>query len=729
MTTAGALSYRISGPTPVAFQPLVGGLLLSGSSSIPLTLPFDFDFYGQPVRQVSLSKNGYLAMGTSGTDTAVNLGLPHNNTFAPAALIAPWWDSVGGTSTPTQFLWKVSGVTPSREVTFEWRDLALPSTTSRVRMQVTLFESTGVIRFTYGTALPGTVSGSVGIQRALGDGLAALSCASTGSCTQASWPASQFIEFTPRFQTNATCGSTTASCTRCNAGQWCRAGQCEQQPCNFLTCDGCCFNAICYPTTGQSTAVCGVNGAICDACPTGATCAQGVCRLGTFCDERTCADGCCSNATTCVRHTGQVAQTCGTGGSVCRACTAGFTCQAGQCVPPSSCLVVSEEAIDFGNVAPGCRSLTRTIRLANTCFNNQTISSITLTPSPEFQLGTLPTFPLTVGLGLTTSFTISYRPANLGPDTATLSIVASNGTQTVPLSGVGGSSVNVAGFTAPSKTDVLLVLDNSGTMFDTQQALATNAGALFGFAFDAGVDFHFGITTTDEPDLGALRVDPNTTASFVTQRTVPFRTTFASLVGVVGVNGGPTEAGLVSASLALRPPQLTLTPNTGFLRHDAALAVWFVTDAPDQSLLPATHYLDLLRRVKADPNRFSAHGLLATLPIAPTGCVYDGPADTTRYAAVINPGNGVLDEICTTQWNSTLEHVAAPLFGRRETWFLQTAVDPLVPLSVTIDGVTIPQGAQTWSFDMVQNAVRFTPARAPLPRQQLVITSSAACLP
>jgi hypothetical protein len=77
-----------------------------------------------------------------------------------------------------------------------------------------------------------------------------------------------------------------------------------------------------------------------------------------------------------------------------------------------------------------------------------------------------------------------------------MSIASSNGTQTIRLSGVGGSGVNVAGFTAPSKTDVLLVLDNSCSMTDKQQGIVANPGALFGFAFDAGVDFHFGITTT-----------------------------------------------------------------------------------------------------------------------------------------------------------------------------------------------------------------------------------------
>jgi len=150
-------------------------------------------------------------------------------------------------------------------------------------------------------------------------------------------------------------------------------------------------------------------------------------------------------------------------------------------------LVVSDEAVDFGSVAPGCRALTRTIRLTNTCLNNQTISSISLTPSPEFQLGSVPSLPLTVGLGLTASFTVSYRPNNLGPDTATLGI---DGTQRViALSGAGGSAVNVASFRVPSKTDVLLVLDNSCSMSEEQAALSSNPGALFGFAFDAGVDF------------------------------------------------------------------------------------------------------------------------------------------------------------------------------------------------------------------------------------------------
>jgi hypothetical protein len=686
-------------------------------------LPFVFDFFGRPVRDVAVSRYGYLLIGGT-TDTSANLPIPHSSMFGARTFIAPWWDALVPV-TGSSLRWATSGTSPFRSYTIEYRDVAVGSVSgTRISMQVTLFESSGVIRFAYGPTVPSSGSASVGLQHDLGVGVAGLSCSSTGTCTGATFPANQVIDFVPAQQTNAACGAPGAVCGVCGPSDWCTGGQCVRVPCNFLNCQGCCLNDVCVPVSATTNASCGINGAMCQACPPGANCFGGVCEGGSTCREQTCADGCCSSATTCVRATSQSTTACGTAGSACQACPSGTTCQAGQCVAPNQCLVVSEQALDFGNVAPSCRALTRTVRLTNLCFLGETITSLGLvSPNPEFEL-VGPAVPFTIAAGTTVSFTVSYRPTSAGPDSATLAI---NGTRTIPLTGNAGTAVNQARFTAPVKSDVLVVLDDSCSMSEEQAALVDNLSAVFGFAFDAGVDFHFGVTTTDNDGAWAGELRDAGVGRFVTHTTRGFALRYADLV-LAGVNGSGIESGLATGLKALTPPRTTTFPNAGFLRQDAALGVWFVSDAPDQSPLPAGVYGEAIRALKADPNRLSVNGLLSLQTSPPPQCLNDG-VDVGRYAPLVQSTDGVVEDLCPVSWTASLERITELLFGRRQRWTLFTAVDPGMPVSVTIDGVAVPQGPTTWSWDAMANAVRFTRVRAPLPGQQVVVTSTAPCLP
>lgn len=71
---------------------------LGNNSSVNVPLPFSFSFYGQSKDTVTVSSNGYLTFGTSGT-VSLNTNLP--NTNPPNDVIAPFWDdldpSQGGT--------------------------------------------------------------------------------------------------------------------------------------------------------------------------------------------------------------------------------------------------------------------------------------------------------------------------------------------------------------------------------------------------------------------------------------------------------------------------------------------------------------------------------------------------------------------------------------------------------------------------------------------------------
>ena len=67
---------------------------LGDDQSQAISLPFEFDFYGQQKTSVSISSNGYLTFGGDGTDHT-NDPIPH--TAQPNDLIAAFWDDLNPT--------------------------------------------------------------------------------------------------------------------------------------------------------------------------------------------------------------------------------------------------------------------------------------------------------------------------------------------------------------------------------------------------------------------------------------------------------------------------------------------------------------------------------------------------------------------------------------------------------------------------------------------------------
>jgi hypothetical protein len=104
-----------------------------------------------------------------------------------------------------------------------------------------------------------------------------------------------------------------------------------------------------------------------------------------------------------------------------------------------------------------------------------------------------------------TSFSLKYKPINYGPDTGAFVLnVTQNGTAVdyvITLRGRGdaaGLNTNVFIQDANPKADILLIVDDSCSMSDKQQALATNFSAFIAYAERANVDYQIGVTTTDQ---------------------------------------------------------------------------------------------------------------------------------------------------------------------------------------------------------------------------------------
>ncbi|MEW5742524.1 MAG: choice-of-anchor D domain-containing protein, partial [Myxococcota bacterium] len=572
-------------------------------------------------------------------------------------------------------------------------------------------------------------------------------CTSTGTCNASTCPmgcCSGNLCVPWASQSAASCGTSGAACTMCASGNSCVNGVCTTgSACDFFSCTGCCSGGTCVATSAQSAATCGLNGAACAACTSGATCTGGVCTGGTACNATTCASGCC-NGNTCVTTPSD--GSCGHSGAACVACGAGRVCSGGTCITTANpaCIVISPSDSDFGTVQTGCRSAIKPFTVRNVCPSAVTLNAVGVAGSASFSVAGLPTLPATLAANSTQSFTITFAPTAVGAVSATLVVgvtqSAMSAVYQTPLVGTGATTgANVETFTIPRKTDVLLIVDDSCSMSTAQMALGANANAFLAYAFGAGVDFNLAVTTTDFTTTGPRGAFVGTAPLILKSSTPNLLAVFNQRVNV-GINGSGIETMFQPAVAALTPPLIT-GANGGFLRGDANLSVLAFTDAVEQSPQMVDWYLEQLLAIKGarQRNRFSFSFVGPTQTTGMGACTYDGTnTPDPRETGMVSRTGGVMSEICNlfnvALWRPEAQRVGQAVFGARATWFLTATPSPAAAagLTVSIGGVPVPEtggNGRNWSYDAARNAVVFEAASLPAPGQSVSFAYSVACTP
>jgi hypothetical protein len=144
-------------PTAFVYRTIGGtNLNLGDDSSAQINSPFPLLFGGGSFTALQVSSNGNVNV-TAPFTAYTNVGLP---TTLTSTLIAPFWDDlfgVGGTA--QNVFWEVTGVTPSRELVVEWRDIRQFScntdSLATVKFQIVFFENRSDILFNYSDVLFG----------------------------------------------------------------------------------------------------------------------------------------------------------------------------------------------------------------------------------------------------------------------------------------------------------------------------------------------------------------------------------------------------------------------------------------------------------------------------------------------------------------------------------------------------------------------------------------------
>ncbi len=182
------------------YVPLTGGTLIpvgtggfssSDESSVLLTLPFAFPYYGSTYTQLRVHTNGFVIFDiTQCTGFCTTGDAMPSTTRSMHNVIAPWWDDLQLKSGISS----VSYVMTSSEFTVEWKDIEpWNSTSHRFTMKLTL-SAGGSIQMHYGPKTGTGGSATVGFENATGTMGASL----------------------PLPPNNMPCSSTSASCTMTN---------------------------------------------------------------------------------------------------------------------------------------------------------------------------------------------------------------------------------------------------------------------------------------------------------------------------------------------------------------------------------------------------------------------------------------------------------------------------------------------------------------------------------
>ncbi|MCB9669606.1 MAG: hypothetical protein H6734_09075 [Alphaproteobacteria bacterium] len=195
-----------------------------------------------------------------------------------------------------------------------------------------------------------------------------------------------------------------------------------------------------------------------------------------------------------------------------------------------------------------------------------------------------------------------------------------------------------------SAVDILLVIDDSGSMAEEQAQLAQLAHGLIERLETRGVDFHIGITTTDTDHAqvaGKLR-PLGLGERFLTPQSPDAPDRLASAV-LVGTDGSSEETGR-AALYQLLQTRAAAPENQGFRRPQAPLEVLFVSDEEDRTLVPSLQeFNQWLRSLEEDSG--APVVIHAVVGLTDVDCDGLGRAGTL-YLGYAERTGGTVSDIC-----------------------------------------------------------------------------------
>jgi hypothetical protein len=414
------------------------------------------------------------------------------------------------------------------------------------------------------------------------------------------------------------------------------------------------------------------------------------------------------------------------------------------------CFSVTPGAVDFGGVQIGCSAPGKFAYATNQCTHPVTVTNVQVTPGP-FAVSSMPSPPFTVPPNSQVPIGLRYTAATIGDDVASLQVqISTRGTpfQVGLTAGtLKAEIVEDAWDQSTPKVDMLLVIDNSGSMDEEQKALAANLDHLWNRIALANADFHIAVTSTGmRPYTAGWTQCPGGAQGGEGGRFFPVdgsrpRILTPTTPNVKQMLFDNTRVGLCHwderffdpVLAALTPPLINSTKaagspwpadgNAGFLRDDARLALLAVADADDSNDVvnppPVSEYVGKLLQVK--------HGALDLISFAAIVSLHMCPnAESlgTRYKEIARQLHGKLYDICDlTNFGALLDEALGSLLLPLTSFPLSTHPKDPSRIAVTVNGAAVT----SFSYDATTNRIVFPESAVPLPGSHITATYEPAC--
>ncbi|MBK9293021.1 MAG: VWA domain-containing protein [Oligoflexia bacterium] len=259
-----------------------------------------------------------------------------------------------------------------------------------------------------------------------------------------------------------------------------------------------------------------------------------------------------------------------------------------------------------------------------------------------------------------------------------------------------------------TQVDLLLVVDNSGSMGSKQAQLASGFVGFIDYLVASQFDFRIAITTMDMSSGGA-KGNFVGNPKVLSKSTPDLRNAFINNMNL-GTNGSDLSRGFEAMQSSLSDSKLNGT-NSGFFREEALLAIIFMSDEDDNDSSNWQNYADFLDNRKPMFPWGYRGWLVNSIVVKELSnkCLTYNQFASAGYGFMnlSNISEGIIESICEADLVGATANLRARIAEILTQFHLNREPD-VATIRVYINGVLIPQDpVNGWTYNPVGYTILF----------------------